>query len=194
MTTLSQEFWNQKYLNKEHKWDIGYVSTPLKEYFEQLENKELRILIPGCGNSYEAEFLYNKGFKNISVIDFSEIALSNLKQRVPNFPEENLICKDFFDLNGSFDLIIEQTFFCAIDPFRRKKYSEKVYDLLLDKGKLVGLLFDDSLNSDYPPFGGDKKEYLSYFSDKFKIKKMERAYNSIKERSGRELFMILERK
>lgn len=194
MTTLSQEFWNQKYLNNEHKWDIGYVSTPLKEYFEQLENKELRILIPGCGNSYEAEFLYNKGFKNISVIDFSDIALNNLKQRVPNFPEANLICEDFFDLNGSFDLVIEQTFFCAIHPSRRKKYSEKVYDLLLDSGKLVGLLFDDSFNSDHPPFGGDKKEYLRYFSDKFQVKKMERAYNSIKERSGRELFMILERK
>ena len=43
-------------LIKETGWDIGYVSTPIKEYFNQVKNKELKILIPGGGNSYKLNF------------------------------------------------------------------------------------------------------------------------------------------
>ena len=73
MITLNSEFWNKRYLDKETGWDIGYVSTPIKEYFKQVKNKELKILIPGGGNSYEAEFLFNKGFTNTFLLDLSLI-------------------------------------------------------------------------------------------------------------------------
>ena len=159
-----------------------------------MEDKKLRILIPGCGNSYEAEYLFNNGFKNIFVVDYSEKALSNFKKRVPDFPSENLLCIDFFDLNMELDLIIEQTFFCAIDKQKRGEYALKMNNLLSEKGKLVGLLFNDPMSEDLPPFGGSKEEYKSYFKEVFNFKTFEKAHNSIKERSGRELFMILERK
>ena len=173
---------------------MGYITTPLKEYFNQIKDKNLRILIPGCGNSYEAEYLFNSGFKNIFLVDYSEKVLSNFKKRVPNFPSENLLCIDFFDLNMKFDLIIEQTFFCAIQTNKRGEYALKMNHLLSEKGKLVGLLFDDPMNEDHPPFGGNKKEYATFFEKYFKFKIFEKSNNSIKERSGRELFMILERK
>ena len=194
MIQLNKKFWNNKYLNNEHKWDVGYITTPLKEYFNQIKDKNLRILIPGCGNSYEAEYLFNCGFKNIFLVDYSEKALSNFKKRVPNFPSENLLCIDCFDLNMKFDLIIEQTFFCAIQTNKRGEYALKMNHLLSEKGKLVGLLFDDPMNEDHPPFGGNKKEYATFFEKYFKFKIFEKSNNSIKERSGRELFMILERK
>lgn len=194
MIQLNKKFWNNKYLNNEHKWDVGYITTPLKEYFNQIKDKNLRILIPGCGNSYEAEYLFNSGFKNIFLVDYSEKVLSNFKKRVPNFPSENLLCIDFFDLNMKFDVIIEQTFFCAIQTNKRAEYAEKMNVLLSENGKLVGLLFDDPMNEDHPPFGGNKKEYATFFEKYFKFKIFEKSNNSIKERSGRELFMILERK
>ncbi len=56
------------------------ISTPLKEYFDQLTNKEIRILILGGGNSYEAEYHHKLGFKNVFVIDYTPTALSNLKK------------------------------------------------------------------------------------------------------------------
>lgn len=34
--------------------------APLKVYFDQLTNKDLKILIPGGGNSHEAEYLLKK--------------------------------------------------------------------------------------------------------------------------------------
>ena len=191
---LSANFWENKYKSNKIGWDLGAISPPLKAYFDQLENKELKILIPGGGNSYEAEYLFKNGFKNVSVVDISKEPLDNLKKRVPKFPSSQLINANFFDVNFTFDLIIEQTFFCAIDPILRVKYTLKMNDLLNENGKLVGLLFDAKLNEDHPPFGGNKQEYLSYFKPYFKIIKMESCYNSYHNRKGMELFVMLHKK
>jgi methyl halide transferase len=194
--SLDEKYWNNRYVNNDFGWDVGYVSTPLKEYFDQLTDKNRSLLIPGAGNSYEAEYLSKNGFTNIYVCDFAEEPLKNLQQRCPLIKKENLIHKDFFGINfeGGFDLIIEQTFFCALDPSFRKKYFEKMYELLKPGGKLVGLLFNDVLNTDKPPFGGSKEEYKKHFENLFKINVYETSYNSIEPRSGRELFINLEKK
>lgn len=191
---LSEGFWVNKYKTNKIGWDLGDISPPLKAYFDQLENKELKILIPGGGNSYEAEYLFNKGFKNVFVIDIAKEPLDNLKKRVPDFPLLQLIKANFFEFNTAFDLIIEQTFFCAINPGLRVEYALKINDLLSEKGKLVGLLFDAKLNEDHPPFGGNKQEYNSYFEPYFNITKMEPCYNSYHNRKGMELFVVLQKK
>ena len=186
---LNDKIWNNRYLNDEIGWDIGHISNPLKDYFNQLENKELKILIPGCGNAYEAEYLVSMGFKNVFLIDWAQEALDNFKKRNLNFPSTNLICGDFFEHEENYDLIVEQTFFCAINPILRKDYVLKMKELLHDKGKLVGLLFNDTLFGNRPPFGGKKSEYIELFNKHFKNVSMEKAYNSIKSRQGRELFI-----
>ncbi|XRE43495.1 hypothetical protein ACIVBQ_001699 [Tenacibaculum discolor] len=193
MIELSEVFWNNKYLHNKTGWDLGEISNPLKEYFNQLEDKNHRILIPGGGNSYEAEYLFNKGFKNVFVVDIAEEPLKRIQNRVPNFPKENLIHADFFDLKGTFDVIIEQTFFCAINPKLRSKYAQKVHELLNDGGKLIGLLFDAVLNEDHPPFGGSKREYEEYFTPYFKGS-MEICHNSSGSRQGMELFIKMIKK
>lgn len=188
---LDEIFWNDKYISGEMGWDVGHVSTPLKEYIDQLTDKNIRILIPGGGNSYEAEYLFNQGFKNVGVVDISSIPLRNLKKRVPSFPQENLIHKDFFQVKGHYDLILEQTFFCALHPSLREDYARQMVQLLKPSGKLVGLLFNIPLNEDKPPYGGNLDAYRKLFSKYFKIEKMEPAYNSIPPRAGNEVFISL---
>lgn len=190
---FDKEYWNKKYINDETRWDIGYPSTPIKTYIDQLTDKNIKILIPGCGNAYEAEYLLEKGFNNVFLIDWSEIALENFKKRKHIIPDSHLFCEDFFTHNDKYDLIIEQTFFCSLDPSLRSKYANKMYELLNENGKLVGLLFDDKLNDDIPPFGGSKEEYITYFLPYFKFKVFETAYNSIGPRADREIFMILKK-
>lgn len=191
MLDLDKDFWENKYRTNKIGWDLGEVSPPIKSYIDQIINKDLKILIPGGGNSYEAEYLFNEGFNNVFVIDLAPSALDNIKRRIPNFPDSQLLLGDFFDLNESFDLIIEQTFFCAIDPSLRENYAKKMHSLLNKKGKLVGLLFDAKLNDNHPPFGGNKQEYNLYFQKYFIMEIFERCYNSFKNRVGMELFMIL---
>lgn len=190
---LDATYWNNRYLENNFGWDIGHVSTPLKEYFDQLKDKNLKILIPGAGNSYEAEYLVNNGFTNVYVCDIAPEPLKNLKARCQKMKNENLLLQDFFSIKKTFDLIVEQTFFCALNPSLRKAYFEKMSELLNPKGKLIGLMFNDKLNSDQPPFGGNKEEYLTYIPNELKIITFETCYNSVKPRAGRELFINLER-
>mgnify|MGYP003981516661 FL=1 len=191
MIQLSKDIWNERYHNKDIGWDIGHISTPLKEYFDQLENKSLKILIPGCGNAYEAEYLIQLGFKKVFLIDWAQKTLDEFQKRNPEFPTNNLICGDFFEHKGAYDLIIEQTFFCAINPNLREGYAIQMKSLMIEGGKLVGLLFNDKLYSNRPPFGGKKSEYLDLFFKHFQQVSMEKAYNSIPPRKGRELFIVV---
>ncbi len=194
-TKEEENYWTNRYQIESTGWDIGAPSTPLKEYIDQIENKEIKILIPGAGNAYEAEYLYAQGFKNVFVMDISSIPLQNFLDRNPHFPKEQLIETNFFEHKGKYDLILEQTFFCSFEPTKqnRQLYGSQMVKLLNPKGKLVGLWFDIPLikgNMDKRPFGGCKDEYCTYLNPYFKIKKFETCYNSITPRAGQELFGI----
>ena len=82
---LDANFWESNYQNQQTGWDIGYAATPIKEYIDQLQNKNLKILIPGAGNAYEVEYLFKKGFKNVFLMDIAESPINNFKKRLPEF-------------------------------------------------------------------------------------------------------------
>lgn len=194
MEIIDKNYWDSRYQSNETGWDIGYVSTPIKEYIDQLTDKSIDILIPGCGSAWEAEYCFNNDFHNTHVIDISDQAIDRFQNRVPEFPRDRIFNADFFTHDQQYDLIIEQTFFCALPPIMRKDYVKKMHALLKPKGKLAGLLFNIELFKDHPPFGGDQDEYLELFSPYFHIKTMNVAHNSIPPRANNELFMILEKK
>lgn len=188
------EYWDSKYDKGEIGWDIGYVSTPLKEYFDQLKDKSLKILVPGAGNAWEVEYLHQSGFSNVFLLDFSKKSIDGFKKRCPDFPEERIINSDFFDHQEKYDLIVEQTFFSSFHPDNRKKYADKMSQLLKPNGKLVGILFNRNFNFDGPPFGGNKEEYQKLFKENFSFLHFDISYNSIKPRAKRELFILLRKK
>ncbi|MFZ1528913.1 MAG: methyltransferase domain-containing protein [Ferruginibacter sp.] len=192
---LDQDFWNQRYINRDTGWDIGDVSLPLKEYFEQLANKDISVLLPGCGNAHEAAWLLQNGFTDITLVDISPQLVQNLSESLAayNGKQVQIICADFFEITGAYDLIIEQTFFCALNPSLRQKYADKMYSLLKAGGKLAGVFFNRDFEGG-PPFGGSKEEYEEIFSKKFDIQTMQPCYNSISARAGTELFVIMSKK
>jgi methyl halide transferase len=189
----AHQFWNDAYKAANQGWDIGYASTPLVAYIDQLKDKTKKILIPGAGNAYEAEYLWAHGFKNLEVCDIAKVPLQNLQQRLIDFPSGQLLNSNFFDLDGQYDLILEQTFFCAIAPVLRPLYIEKMKALLKPTGKLVGVLFDDpNLFEQQPPYKGTKQDYIKLFEPYFKFHTFELCYNSIQPRAGREIFINLQ--
>jgi len=197
-TVKEDEYWSRRYENGNTGWDIGSISTPLKDYIDQISDKDIRILIPGAGNAYEAEYLHNEGFTNVSVLDISQLPLKALTKRVPDFPTSNLIHGNFFEHSNSYDLIFEQTFFCSFEPTEgnRKRYAAKMAELLASGGKLVGLWFKHDLLQGVSkrPFGGTKEDYLDYLEPYFKVAIFDNCYNSIPPRSGNELFGIFIKK
>jgi methyl halide transferase len=186
---LDEKYWDERYKNQETGWDIGYVSTPLKEYFNQIKDLSLKILIPGCGPAHEALYLAEKGFHNVTVIDLSQTVIDAVKTKHQAAEKIRFIKGDFFELNETFDLVIEQTFFCALNPELRPEYVKKMSDIIKPEGKLVGLLFNTEFEKKGPPFGGNIHEYNDLFRNYFDIKTMETAYNSIPKRLNTELFI-----
>lgn len=191
---LDKEYWNKRYAQRKIGWDVGYVATPLKSYFDQLSNKNLKILIPGAGNAYEVAYLYENGFINTFLLDFADLAVKYFILNNPDFPKNQIITDNFFDHQDTYDLIVEHTFFSSINLSKRPIYVKKVFDLLKPAGKFVGLLFDRAFEGVYPPYGGNKKIYRELFDKFFEIDTMETAYNSIKPRRETELFFIMRKK
>lgn len=194
----TQVFWEERWKNSHTGWDLGAVSPPLKAYLDQisLERRDLKVLIPGCGNGYEAIYLLENGFADITMLDIAPTAIAKLRRRLsreaPGWEAHlRLECGDFFAFSGSFDLILEQTFFCALDPAMRPDYARKMRELLAPGGKLAGVLFDRDFEGG-PPFGGHSEEYQALFAPYFYIKTLAPCYNSAKPREGAEVFIILE--
>jgi SAM-dependent methyltransferase len=188
-----KEYWDGRYKNNETGWDIKQVSPPLKDYIDTLTDNKLEILIPGCGNAYEAEYLLNKGFNNVTLIDIAPTLVNTLKEKFTGKPIQ-VLNEDFFEHSGKYDLILEQTFFCAIDPSLRKRYVDTCFNLLKDEGKIAGLLFNIVFEKQGPPYGGTKLEYEALFKAKFKLNKFSKCLISIAPRKDNELFIELEKK
>jgi Thiopurine S-methyltransferase (TPMT). len=191
---LDKEYWDNCYKNRETGWDIGYASPALIEYAETMIPKDASILIPGCGNAHEAKALLDKGFKNITLLDIAPTLVNQVQKEFGEAAPVQIICEDFFEHGEKYDYILEQTFFCALDPHLREKYRNKITDLLHPHGILAGLLFNRAFEPTGPPFGGNKTEYQRLFQVAFDILKMEDCFNSIPQRQGSELFIALRKK
>ena len=132
MQSDPRSYWQERYANQETKWDMGHVSPPLKAYFDGLPDKNIRILIPGCGNGYEADYLMQQGFTNVTMLDIAPEPVARLKTQLSEFVGKSLHVEeaDFFAHEQTYDLIVEQTFFCALPPNFREKYAQQMQKLL----------------------------------------------------------------
>lgn len=191
MVELDEEFWTNRYKQNQTGWDLRGENPFLIEEISKFD-KGTKILIPGAGNAYEAEALHKLGYTNVYVLDISEEPLKNLQKRLPDFPKDRLIHGDFFNHQSQYDLIMEQTFFCALDPELRKDYVEKMHDLLDYNGTLLGVMFNVEM-PDGPPFGGCVDEYVSLFSKHFNNVEISPCDKSIKPRLGRECFIKIQK-
>lgn len=185
---FTKNYWDERYDTNNTPWDIGYASPPLVDYCLKIDNKEIKILIPGCGNAHEFNALQEMGFKNVYICDISERAVANLKNNIAPHLHSFIIHSDFFDLEEQFDLILEQTFFCALHPSERDHYCNHSKRLLNPNGTIAGVLFNKNFDFDGPPFGGEIGEYIPLFSKYFKHIDFKFCENSIKPRAGSELF------
>lgn len=189
--SIDAAYWNERWLRQETGWDVGYAAPAIAKYLMERVDKNASILIPGCGNAYEAAFLLEQGFTAITVLDFAPEAVQLLQKKFEGNSAINVVHENFFDHEGSYDVIVEQTFFCAIHPQQRLQYAQKAAALLRPKGRLTGLLFNKKFEKAGPPFGGNVQEYRHLFEQFFIIEKMEPCYNSIAPRAGAELFVVL---
>lgn len=189
----TKEFWNARWQQQQTGWDIGHAAPALTRFTDAFSSKDGAVLIPGCGNAYEAQHMLDTGFTNLTLIDIAPVLVQRLQAQFRDKPQIQVICGDFFELQGRYDLILEQTFFCALTPDLRPHYVQKMHELLAPDGILTGLLFDRGFEQG-PPFGGHKAEYERLFHPYFAILEMDTCLQSIEPRQGSELFFRVKKK
>ena len=187
---LNSIYWDKRYQEGTTGWDLGTANPVLVDYVINNCARDIKILVPGAGKAHEVEALWKAGYTNVYAADIAPSAKKEFLKSVSDFPSENYLIADFFKLKDSFDLILEQTFFCAIDPELRTSYAKQVHRLLSKGGELYGLMFNKQM-IDGPPFGGSIEEYKGIFSDFFTIKSMESTDKSVKPRLGNEIIIHL---
>lgn len=191
-------YWNNKYNKNEIGWDIGIPTPIFVNFFKKFKSKK-NILIPGAGKGHDALFLSKKNH-NVFAVDFSDRAISHIEKKALELNTSlNLICEDFFNLNnlnGKIDIILEYTFFCAINPNKRLKYIQKSSEFLKTDGLFVAILLpiNKILNDDGPPFGVNLANTLRDFEKYYDIIECEKSDLSIKPRVDNEVFVLMRKK
>ena len=192
------EYWEKSYQSGDMGWDLG-GPTPIFDDWIQFQTDSLSICILGAGNGWDAINFAEKGH-NVTAVDFAESAIDNMHTSAQDKGVQiNLIHSDIFDLcklfNHTFDIVLEYTCFCAIDPARRLDYVRMTNQILKPDGKIVAILFpiDKYINDVGPPFAIDLDSTISLFSKYFILDTKEIPSLSIERRNGREVFVILKK-
>jgi hypothetical protein len=176
-------------------WDLG-GPTPIFNQWIETHKVPLTICILGAGNGWDAVNFASRGHI-VTAVDFAASAVNNIKSSAKqNELDIDIKHMDIFDLNkvfdNHFDVVLEYTCFCAIDPAKRRNYIEMVRHILKNKGELVGLLFpiDKDLSDGGPPFAVQLESTIELISDYLSLIKLKIPSLSVKPRVGREAFVI----
>jgi len=192
------DFWNQKYINNDDQWDIGSPTPLFVDWSKTLSNRK-RILIPGAGRGHDALYLAQKKH-DIYAIDFSSEAIKDLASKAKKINIKiNAICKDFFNLPeyyGTMDIVLEYTFFCAINPKLRLEYIEQTFKLLKDNGLFVGIFLplNKPVKEGGPPYGVNLDQTMECFSEYYDIVECKKSELTIEPRFDNEVFTIMRKK
>lgn len=188
-TVFSPGYWDNRYIEKSSPWDLGKPSAPIMDFMSRYPRKDARILMPGGGGGHEAAALFQMGYQHVYLLDWSQQVVDTFLRNYPFFPASQVICSDFFKHEGLYDLILEQTFYCAIPPTLRDDYVRHSASLLKPGGTLAGVMFSFPLVETGPPWGGDEAEYRQRFSPFFEVVKIEHSTISEPSRQGREVLV-----
>ena len=193
----SREDWENHYETNDLGWDLGEVAPPFVRLWEERKLSPCKVIIPGCGRGHEAIFLAEHGFQ-ITAVDYTCGAVRLLDDALKTKHLSGKVLRhDFFELdssyNNSFDLMLENTFFCAINPIMRQKYVATAERILKSGALLVGLFYETGKEGG-PPFNTRKVDIEENFSELFMIESLGKTCHSTKQRQGKEWSAIFKKK
>jgi SAM-dependent methyltransferase len=172
------DFWTVRYTAGKTPWDFGGVPSALKSFLAR-SSVPGRILIPGCGSGYEVQVFDAAGY-DVSAIDFSPAAVDRAR-RIVGVLAERVILGNFFthDFGRQFDLIYERTFLCSMAPSRWPEYVNRIADLLVTGGRLIGVFLYGQRSSSGPPFPITDAEAEQLFNKRFQLVRSEAVTDSL---------------
>ncbi len=191
--TLSDpHLWSERYTQNDTGWDMGGPSPSLVWAVEKLKLPKMRVAVLGCGVGHDAQLFASKGHK-VTGIDFSPEAIHKAETLYPSNANLQWVCRDVFEISeefkASFDLVVEHTCFCAIDPLRRGELVRVWKSILSPEGQVLGVFF--VMPKTYgPPYGSTEEEIHDLMAKDFRKNLWVRSKVSHPGRLGRELIVL----
>ncbi|HEY0031161.1 MAG TPA: class I SAM-dependent methyltransferase [Bacteroidia bacterium] len=146
-----QEHWDKIYQTKTQQEFSWYQSVPKQsiEFFETFNlPKEAHIIDVGAGDSYFVDYLLEKGYRNIYVLDISAAAIDRAKKRLGNNAEKvNWIVANIIDFKPEvkFDFWHDRAAFHFLTRQEEiKLYLENANESIVNNRYLVVGTFSDS--------------------------------------------------
>lgn len=191
------DYWNQIYKSMPTpNWDLGEPAPAFQDMLPRLKLPKSRILVLGCGEGHDAALFASAGHV-VTAVDFSAEAIEKAKKNYGHIETLTFLKEDIFNLphewNYSFDLIIEHTCFCAIEPHRRMGLIKLWRRLLHEEGQIMAVFFA-MLKRSGPPYGSSEWEIRQLLKDSFQFLFWGRWDKSVPKRQGVELFVLAKKK
>lgn len=133
------EFWNRRYSLGDHiEWIANYVELErILECASSVDNPH--VLNLGCGTSRLSEDMYDAGWKEITNVDISSVAVAKMRDRNHVLrPQMLWLVADATDMSAipsnSFDLVLDKSTFDAIAAARN---AANVVKLLAEVSRVL---------------------------------------------------------
>lgn len=192
-------FWDAAYDEKRDGWELGGPSPVLARALSNLHpTGRPRGVVPGCGRGHEVIALAEAGVEAVG-LDFAAQAVAGARALIQTreatgtlkAPASVVELDLFAALDaglGQFDLAVEHTCFCAIDPARRDEYVAVLAGLVRPGGLLLGVFYAHDRPGG-PPFTTTEAEVRARLEAAFDVVGVSVPGDSIERRRGHELFI-----
>jgi SAM-dependent methyltransferase len=201
------QWWDERYETGDTRWDGAGAHPLLDSLIPPLKITRCRVLVLGCGAGHDAAWWERQGHI-VTGVDFSQEAIDRARAQYGERDSLKWVQADAFklpkDWSSRFDIIFENTMFCAIPPARREELVRTWWRLLTPRGRVIGLaLVMDKLSG--PPYGSSEWEIRkrlltapqhgasSSRRARFLPLLWNREKKSSERRLGHELFFVVER-
>ncbi|MEQ1879250.1 MAG: methyltransferase domain-containing protein, partial [Bdellovibrionia bacterium] len=197
-TVNDEKFWSSVYTDQPNPgWDLQGHSIVLRDILAQLKLPKSRILVLGAGKGHDAAFLAEQGHL-VTAVDVSPNAEASFREKYGAHRNVTYLVQDLFELpekmHHAYDVVFEQTCYCAIDPLRRAELVGVWRKVLADRGHLLGIFFMQEPKPEGPPFGSTEWELFQRMKKGWDFMYWTRWKNSIPDRLGRELVVYAQKK
>jgi len=142
--------WEQSWssgIPKGTAFDVGGPSATLLTALATNKYSGKTALVPGAGRAYDALAIAAHGFERVVACDLAPSACTAARTEISTSEFAKcveVVQADFFDeaeLSGTYDLIWDCTFLCALDPSVRTRWAERTAALLKPDGALITCVF-----------------------------------------------------
>ncbi|WP_028225757.1 methyltransferase domain-containing protein [Paraburkholderia ferrariae] len=179
-------FWDERFERGFTPWDQAGVQPQFEAF--AAAHPAATVLIPGCGNAWEAGWLAGRG-RTVRAIDFSPAAVASARAALG--PHAAAVEEaDFYTYAPPFapDWVFERAFLCALPPAQRERYARRLAALLAPGALLAGYFFVGEPQKG-PPFPIVRAELDALLAPYFTLLDDQPATGSLPVFEGRERWM-----